>query len=599
MRLSTIYSNLPNGFRRIDFNPGLNVVLGDIRDPENRDKSVHNLGKTTLARVIDFCLCRKKDPKFFLFKHEEMFKDFVFFLELETLSGQYLTIRRSVAEASKLSFATHPTPRRNLVDSDSADWDHEYVGFDSGKQILDGLLGLSAVKPWDFRVPVGYSLRTQSDFTDVFQLAKNAAGKHRYWKPYVAHILGFDAQLVVQGYDIEDAIEALKQKIATLRLELGAADIDLDEVRGLIKIKEEDVSALQAAADKFDFEINDSAINTEVVEQLDAELAELNTTRYSLSRTRKRIVDSLQAENIQFRPNAARKLFEEAGVVFPYQVKREFDDLVRFNREIAEERIEYLKAELELTSERLASTTVRIDELNKRRQSELHSLSDADSVSKYRDLNERLVAMKNDLSSLERQREALLGIRQKETELKKLKRELEDQNEALQNNVDQQGAKENGRYIRVRAALADLCNQFLGHKALITTRVNAEGHLDFEAEFLDTHSHPTSEDDGKSYKQALCAAYDLAIAKVLLREDFLRFVYHDGLLEGMDDRIKLNMIKVLRDLADQGIQQILTVIDSDLPIDSDGQKFSFDDDEVVRTLHDGGPEGRLFNSDIW
>jgi len=574
-------------------------VLGDIRDPEDRAKSVHNLGKTTLARVIDFCLCRGKDQRFFLFKHEGLFRKFVFFLEVETLSGKYVTIRRSVEEASKLSFVTHDTPRRNYVDADSSEWDHENVGFASGKQILDGLLGLTAVKPWDFRIPVGYALRTQDDFTDVFQLAKNTAGKHRYWKPYVAHILGFDAQLVEKGYEIEDAIENLKQKTATLRLELGDAGVDLDQIRGLIEIKQKDVAALQISADRFDFEINDSAINTDVVERLDAELADLNGSRYSLSRTRKRILDSLHAENIQFRPNAAKKLFEEAGVIFPDQVKREFDDLVRFNKEISEERIEYLKAELEITSERLAGVSRRIDELNRQRQSELRALGDADSVSKYRDLNTRLVAMKNDLASLERQRDALVGIREKDKKLRALKRELEDQVDALQSNVDECGTDQKGRYLLMRSELAEICSRFLGHKALITTRVNSEGHLDFEAEYLDEESHPTSEDAGKSYKQALCAAYDLAVAKALLSQDFLRFVYHDGLLEGMDDRVKLNMIEVLRELADQGIQQILTVIDSDLPIGDSGDRFAFEADEIVLKLHDQGPSGRLFNMDVW
>ena len=151
----------------------------------------------------------------------------------------------------------------------------------------------------------------------------------------------------------------------------------------------------------------------------------------------------------------------------------------------------------------------------------------------------------------------------------------------------------------LRTALAELCERFLGHKALITTRLNNNDNIEFEAEYLDTTDIPTSEAEGKSFKQALCAAYDLAVAQVLLDEDFIRFVYLDGLLEGMDDRVKLNMIDVLRDLADQGIQQVLTVIDSDLPFDKDGEKFAFDDDEIVLTLHDEGANGRLFKMETW
>lgn len=598
MRLSKLYSNLPERFQAIEFNPGLNVILGEIREPENRTKSVHNLGKTTLLRLIDFCLCRSKDAKFFLFKHEQ-FENFVFYLEVETLAGTYLTIRRSVSEATRLSLVTSELPRQDFSEAMDGSWDHENVGFKAGKQILDGLLDLTAIKPWDFRIPVGYALRTQHDFTDVFQLGKHAAGKHRYWKPYVAHILGFDAALVESGYDIEERIDDLEQKIATLKLELGAADVDLDHVRGLIELKEKDISELQAAADEFDFEVNDSAINTELVEQLDRELSELNSRRYGLTRSQKRIIESLQSESIQFRPAAAQKLFEEAGVVFPDGVKKSFDDLIRFNREISQERIEYLKEELVDIGEDLKHVSERIEELNTQRKAELQALSDGDALSKYRELNDRLVGMKNDLASLERQRDALIGIREKEKSKNRLKRKLEDQVEALQNNVDECGTRADGRYLKVRSELAELCSRFLGHKALITTRVNTQGHLDFEAEYLDAESQPTSEDDGKSYKQALCAAYDLALTKVLLPENFIRFVYHDGLLEGMDPRPKRNMLEVLREFADLGIQQILTVIDSDLPLESNGEVFKFDPTEVVRVLHDQGQPGRLFNLEIW
>lgn len=598
MRLSRLYSNRPAIFGLIQFRPGLNVVLGEIRLPENRSRSTHNLGKTTLARVIDFCLCRRSSKEFFLFKHADLFSGFVFFLEVETLDGTFVTIRRSVDAASKLSFARHDARWQDYTDASAGDWDHENVPFEAGKQLLDGLLGLTAIKPWDFRIPVGYALRTQNDFTDVFQLSKHRGG-HRYWKPYVAHILGFDADLVESGFALVEDIEGKKATIGTLRRELGSADVDLDQIRGLIEIKKKEVTALEEATQRFDFALQDASINTNVVERLDQTIADLNNERYSLSRTRKRLVDSLQAEQIQFRPEAARKLFEEAGVIFPAQVVKEFEDLVRFNKEISKERIEYLKEELEAVSGQLGNVAKRLETLNRQRQAELEFLGDTESVSKYREMNQRLVEMKNELGSMERQRDALLGIREHDKQLRVLIRQREDQVDSLQANIDACGGKQDGRYSRVRAALAGLCERFLNHKALITTRLNKENNIEFQAEYLDPADLPTSEAEGKSYKQALCAAYDLAVTQVLLDEDFIRFVYHDGLLEGFDDRIKLNIIQVLRGLADQGIQQVLTVIDSDLPLAKDGEKFAFDDDEVVLTLHDEGPSGRLFRMETW
>lgn len=295
----------------------------------------------------------------------------------------------------------------------------------------------------------------------------------------------------------------------------------------------------------------------------------------------------------------ARRLFEEAGVVFPGQIVKEFEDLVRFNQEVANERITYLRAELEETNGRLAEIALRLEILNQERQTELQYLGDTESVSKYREMNHRLVALKSELSSMERQRDALLGIREKEKELRVLVREREDQVDSLRTNVDACGIDKAGRYSLIRETLADLCQQFIGHKALVTTRINKEDNIEFQAEYLDLSDHATSESEGKSYKQLLCAAFDLAVTRVMLNEGFVRFVYHDGLLEGLDNRIKLNVIAELRRLADLGIQQILTVIDSDLPITNDGTRFSFEDDEVVLTLHDEGKNGRLFHMENW
>jgi uncharacterized protein YydD (DUF2326 family) len=61
-----------------------------------------NLGKTTLGRLLDFGFLAKRDPKFFLFKHSDVFKEFIFFLEIELEDASFVTIRRSVKKPLKL-----------------------------------------------------------------------------------------------------------------------------------------------------------------------------------------------------------------------------------------------------------------------------------------------------------------------------------------------------------------------------------------------------------------------------------------------------------------------------------------------------------------
>ena len=206
MKPSKVYSNKSEFFVPVEFTPELNVVLAEIRLPENRNRDTHNLGKTTLGRLLDFGFLAGRDQKFFLFKHIDRFRDFVFFLEIELDQGNYVTVRRSVAEASKIAFKKHASRHHDFTTLPDSEWDHFDLPFDRAKEMLDSLLNWRSLMPWHYRKGLGYFLRSQSDFGDVFQLGK-FANKHADWKPFLAHILGFNAATITCHYEKEEALE--------------------------------------------------------------------------------------------------------------------------------------------------------------------------------------------------------------------------------------------------------------------------------------------------------------------------------------------------------------------------------------------------------
>ena len=100
---------------------------------------------------------------------------------------------------------------------------------------------------------------------------------------------------------------------------------------------------------------------------------------------------------------------------------------------------------------------------------------------------------------------------------------------------------------------------------------------------------------GNTYKKFLCMAFDLAVLMTYSKRSFYRFVYHDGALEGLDKRKKLNFLKVVREICrENGIQYILTLIDTDMPRDGIDRVVPFADDEIILRLHDRDDTGRLF-----
>src|ERR1017187_10193388 len=281
MKLSKLYSNKPEIFGPIDFATGLNVIMAEIRLPENKDKDTHNLGKTTLGLMLDFGFLWGRDAKFFLFRYSEMFRDFVFFLEIELADASFLTVRRGVEEATKISFKKHQAGHQDFTSLPDSSWDHFELPFDRAKEMFDSLLDWRALKPWSYRKEIGYLLRSQDDYRDVFHLNKFASA-HSDWKPFLAHILGFNAELVKSHYAKEEDLAQKQATVHTIMNELGGSVEDLSKIEGLLLLKKEEAQKKQKLLDAFDFRAQDKDRTKQVVDEIDTEIAELNSERYSL-----------------------------------------------------------------------------------------------------------------------------------------------------------------------------------------------------------------------------------------------------------------------------------------------------------------------------
>lgn len=598
MKLSRLYSNKPDQFEPVDFVSGLNVVMAEIRLPENRDKDTHNLGKTTLGRLLDFGFLAGRDAKFFLFKHLDLFKDFVFFLEIELQDASHVTIRRGVKEASKISFKKHQTGHQDFSTLSMQEWDHQDVPFDRARDLLDGLLDWRALKPWSFRKGLGYLLRSQDDFRDVFHLGKFASA-HADWKPFLAHILGFDAQLVAKHYAKEEEL-AKKQAIAqTIKNELGGSIEDISKIEGILLLKQKEAEKKQKLLDAFDFRSQDKDRTKQLVDGIDERIAELNAERYSLNQNRKKILASLEEDQILFNPDEAQRLFEEAGVLFKGQIKKDFQQLIAFNKAITDERRVYLQEERVEVEADLKRVNAELSALGKKRSDMLSFLSGTDIFSKYKQVADDMVTLRADITSLERQRGFLHRLQELRTEIRTLTEERGHLQTQIEANVEKQNSDQTSLFSVIRLFFSEIVEEVIDRKALLSVSSNQVGHLEFKAEILDGSGNATSADMGYTYRKLLCIAFDMAVLRAYLNEKFPRFVYHDGVFESLDDRKKENLLTVIHRYAELGLQPIITLIDSDLPARAEKEGPVFDESEIVLRLHDENEQGRLFKMTAW
>lgn len=321
--------------------------------------------------------------------------------------------------------------------------------------------------------------------------------------------------------------------------------------------------------------------------------------RYSLARSRKKIIASLEEDEILFDPEEAERLFRQAGVLFQGQIKKDFDELIGFNRAITEERRKYLREERAEVEAELQSVTDELNVLGKRRSEALSFLSERDIFHKYKAISNELISLRADISALGRQREYLHRLQELRTEIRDLKQQRTTLQGRVEADVEQQNTDPESRFSSIRLFFSEIVEAVIDRKALLSVSPNSLGHLEFRAEILDESGNATSADLGHTYRKLLSIAFDLAVLRAHLDKRFPRFVYHDGAFESLDDRKKINLMAVLHEYCDAGLQVTVTLIDSDLPSPAEDTIEFISPDEVILRLHDEGESGRLFRMKSW
>lgn len=588
MKLVKIYANKP--FKGIRFNPGFNVILGEPIEKKNKDTDTHNLGKSLLIDVIDFLLLKGISKDHFFMKRRDIFEDYVLYLEIKLNSGKYLVIKRGVGNQSKISFKINSLELKGF--EENIQWDHQNLPFDKARDFLNKNLDLDVAPTWKYRKSISYFLRTQQDFADVFQLAKYNKGKHRDWKPFLFNMLGFDGQSLLDKYDLDKKKEEKETLITQVKDEFAIEEQESDKIRGILDIKTEEKNNVEKKIDDFNFYLQDKEINQKLVDQIDSKISTLNTIRYNVTEEMKRINESLQTQIPQIDINQLKQLYEEVEIFFPDNLVKEYKDLEAFNRQVSEERRKYLLERLEELKQELEPIETELALLENQKSEMLSVLKDKDSYGKFKHYQKSLAKVEAEITRLQEKLEQLDKLGKLETQIEELNHQIKAQAETIRK-LFIQG---NDFYKEIRRMFNHIIQSVLNVPAIISISQNKQGNIEFHADVQDPERmEVTAEGYGTTYKKFLCMAFDLAVLITYSNRSFYRFVYHDGALEGLDDRKKINFLNTVRNICKEyDLQYILTVIESDIPRDEMDKMAAFPDEEIVLKLHDRDDSGRLF-----
>ena len=389
--------------------------------------------------------------------------------------------------------------------------------------------------------------------------------------------------------ECDEIIEAKKNEINILQHQASVNIAEKDKILGLIDIKTEEKKKVEEEIDRFNFYTKDSGVTKELIDSIDSQLQSLNAERYRLGYEIRKIESSLEQVSTVVRLDKLKELYKEVGVFFPEALSKKYDELEKFIQAISSEREKYLKGNLIILKREYEDIDAKIKSKEKERSNRIVMLTEADAYDKFKIYQKDLANIEGEVNLLREKLRLIDNSSIIEEEIESLQEQKKLYISEIRDAINKRAHAEINRIFN------QIITEIVGTNAIISIKQNTDGNVEFEADYQTLTQITTSEADGTSYKKLLCVAFDLALLIHYSKHSFYRFVYHDGVLEGLDDRIKQRLLNVTQRLCKEyNLQYILTLIDSDIPRDirSDGYKFPIG--SICLNLDDKNDQGKLF-----
>jgi uncharacterized protein YydD (DUF2326 family) len=580
MKLSKIYAN-KSSFKTIVFKPGFNVIYGDVESMPDiiaGKPHEHNIGKTSLVHLIDFMLLKGASKGDTFVKHQDKFSGWIFFLEIRLNSGSYLTIKRCVIPNTKISFKEHYSPNQDF--SQETDWTYDdlllntKIDDENPIKMLNNYLAFDVLKDFNYRKTLGYLLRDQDSYKNVFELDK-FKGPHSAWKPVLFELLGFDPLDLEKKYELESHKKDDERYIA--RLQEDQESDEVYKIRAAIEVKKRDRDTAKTKVDSFDFFEKEQGINIELVQNIESKISMLNKREYHLNYEVDQIRSSLDTSSgTSLTIEEITSLFEEVKLYFPESLSQDFDAVSRFSKQITTERNKYLVDELKSSQNKLAAIKKELINLSKKRSEALSMLDEKDTFIKYKTYQNQLVLIETEIAKFESKLENAETIESYAISLGNTKAEIKYAADKIKEQID----RSNPDYQAITILFQSFFKTIMGYTALLVVQPNSNGNVDFDCTVLNSSQNFTGQGDGHTSTKALCATFVMAVLAHYSGSSYFKFAFHDGVLESWGNNPRESFLELARIYCKQyDLQYIVSLIKSDVP-----PGFVFEKDEIRRTL---------------
>lgn len=544
MKLSRLYSN-DDRFSEIVFKDGINLVLATGEKP-------HSIGKSTFLDLIDYCLLKSDLTKLL---DSEKLRNFVFFLEIKKKSGEYLTIKRKI-DSKEVWFEEHSTSA-NLKDKS-----FQYCfKIDKASKFLSEKLGFSinGIQNQNFRIYLSYFIREKADALDAFKPNK-FKGKDSSWKPFVASMMGINIELISEKIKLDKTKVSIQNIIKVLESDFLVKDINEKEIKQFIESHKQEIERIEKSCKNLDLFAEDEIKQRELIDQIDKDIANLNSEKYRLA-TRNRLINQTMKKQQEINLERIQKLFGDMNIYFKEELIKSFDDVVAFNNKISKDSNFYLEREKKENDIKLQEIDYTLKEQNDKRKQILENITQDNILEKIMQLMQESSELKLKIKS----QEDLIILLDKYKQNKNRLAEVKDNIQKISKKINHEISKENNP--KLKKFLDDFTKYsqyILLENGNVNVALNGQNNIDFELKSSSLENQENSKSKGETFSKIHCFIFNLC--SILLHQDdnFFNFVLYDGLFDGVATEYINRTIELMKDMEKNGIQIIFTDIEKDI-----------------------------------
>ncbi len=523
--------------REINFRRGINLIVDETPNDAPRQKTGNNVGKSTVLRLIDYCL--GSDGK-------SIYQDVEFASQPGTVVKNFLQETGVTVSLELVDDLSDPSSKmikvkRNFLDRGRRiiEINGEPVRVNEFESKLKQLIFFSSVERPTFRQIISKNIRIeQTRMQNILKVLTNFDRNEEYEALFLFW-LGIQND---SHKDKTNLIEEKKREEAFRRRLLKDGELPL--ITQKLAFHEEKIQELEEVRENL-------WLNENYIQDLDR----LNQVRFELNKisteisyliTRKELIvesiENLRGEIFTRSTDQIKSLYLRASALIP-QLHVTFEQTVSFHNELIAKKLDYINKELPVLEDRLISLNDQFREI-------LATEAELSGRVKYSDTNfeqEQLIVELNKLYEkkgvLEQQKQLWI---ESDKKIARIKTELDLINSdfaSLESLIESRVTLFN-KYFRRMA------NRLYGEEYLLShTKINSFYGLNV----TNVESNPST---GK--KKGQIAAFDFAYLQFAedLELKYLHFILHDQ-LESIHDNQLNTLIEVANSLNGQYIVPIL------------------------------------------